>query len=307
MPDDRLLHARLGYSRKVNALDHLGYRVWTQYMLSADDFGVMAWSPAKVKGDNLALQRESEDAIDAALNAIAGMGLVVLFEHQGQTFACSECWQDYQKIRYPRASYLPIPPADILAKLSRKTRELFVKHSARKRGVGSTSGRANHRLTANGKRLTANAPEGESEGEAPADASRRPPTTKRKRAEKATEPDKQAVIAHYCDQFKARYGESPRIVARDAGALGQLITRYGAALVQARIDLWFSDADPFGVKSGHGVGAFVAAWNPLAALAARQEGREHGPPLSGLSPSGRATAQGAASYLKRHGFAVEGT
>jgi hypothetical protein len=155
MPDDRMLHRCQGFSSKLATLDHLAYRVWTQYLLSADDFGVCPDSPALIRGANLALAQETEDAIRCALDDIVDVGLVVRFEHQGQPYVCSLEWQDYQSIRWPRTTYYPAPSAEVLPKFSRSTSELFKKHSARNGAPRSTSGRASHRLTANGLRLTA--------------------------------------------------------------------------------------------------------------------------------------------------------
>lgn len=161
MPDDRMLHRCQGFSSKLATLDHLAYRVWTQYLLSADDFGVCPDSPALIRGANLALAQETEDAIRCALDDIVDVGLVVRFEHQGQPYVCSLEWQDYQSIRWPRTTYYPAPSAEVLPKFSRSTSELFKKHSARNGAPRSTSGRASHRLTANGLRLTAKTDPGE--------------------------------------------------------------------------------------------------------------------------------------------------
>lgn len=159
MPDNRLLHCCQGFSNKLASLDHLAYRVWTQYLLSADDFGVCPDSAALIRGANLALTRETENAIASAIDALVQVGLVLRFAHQGQTYLCSHEWQDYQSIRWPRTTYYPMPSAEVLPKFSRSTSELLKKHSARKRAPGSTSSRPNHRLTANGKRLTAKSTE----------------------------------------------------------------------------------------------------------------------------------------------------
>lgn len=162
MPDDRMLHRCQGHSAKLTQCDHLAYRVWNQYLLSADDFGVMVDEAAKIRGDNLALMRETEAEIRRCLDLLLSLGLITGFEHQGQRYICSLKWQDYQKIAYPRTSYLPDPSSEVFDKLSSKTRLLFKKKKKAKEGDG-------HRLTANGKRLKARSKE-ESDGRLTPDA-----------------------------------------------------------------------------------------------------------------------------------------
>ena len=153
MPADRFLHPRLGHSRKVNALTHLEYRVWTQYQLSADDFGVLLLSPTVIQADNDALDREPRDVIAATLHRIVEVGLTVSFDHQGQPYMCQLDWHDWQKIRYPRETYRPCPPPEILQQCSRNTSVFFRKFHPH---PSVSPARARTREMANGKRLMAN-------------------------------------------------------------------------------------------------------------------------------------------------------
>ena len=50
-----MIHPRLGHSAKVAGLTDFEYRVWNQYLLSADDFGVMRATAVKLQADNDAL------------------------------------------------------------------------------------------------------------------------------------------------------------------------------------------------------------------------------------------------------------
>lgn len=179
MPADRLFHPRLGHSQKVTSLSHLEARVWQQYVLSADDFGVMPFTPLQVQADNLALAREPIDDIQRALDRLVQVRLVAVFEHQGVRFLYQHDWQDWQKIEYPRVSIRPKPPSDVLKVCSAKTRKLFGKHpggttkpspkvSQRFPEGSPSNARARARETANGTRLTANGKRpkpGELEGE----------------------------------------------------------------------------------------------------------------------------------------------
>src|SRR4051812_4495108 len=131
MSDARILHKKAGGSRKVSSLTNLEYRVWTQYLVSADDFGVMPCTASVLQADNTRLRREPFKAVQAALDQLVTLTLVRSFVHQGETFIWQPDWQKWQGIRYPRATINPAPPADQLAAFAdAKTRELFKNHHA---------------------------------------------------------------------------------------------------------------------------------------------------------------------------------
>lgn len=128
MADSRILHRAAGDSEKVAALSDLEYRVWTQYLLSADDFGVMPASAFVVQGANRNMRQRPTRAIQKALDAVIWAGLVLTFTHQKERYIWQPDWNDWQGIRYPRSTVWPVP-SDLSA-ATKKTRELFDKHAA---------------------------------------------------------------------------------------------------------------------------------------------------------------------------------
>ena len=112
MPADRFLHQRAGHSVKVNLLNDLEYRVWTQYLLSANDFGVMRFDALPLQNDNSHLSRRSAKTVMRCLEAVKGRGLIQTFEHQGRIYCYQTDWQDWQKVRWPGKTLLPKPPAE---------------------------------------------------------------------------------------------------------------------------------------------------------------------------------------------------
>lgn len=187
MPDDRFIHPKLGHSIKVGGLSDFHFRVWATYILAADDCGVMRASAIALQDTNVALERRAQKTVQAALEDLIRLDLINVFEHQGRRFVYQWDWQDWQKVRYPRASIHPDPPPDVLVKCSELTQELFriraerfressgngagiIPEDSRKaaevlpkdygdssevlRSLPRAGGR--DRLTANGKRLTAN-------------------------------------------------------------------------------------------------------------------------------------------------------
>jgi hypothetical protein len=145
MPDDRLLHPRMGYSQKVSGLTDFNFRVWIVYLLAADDFGVMPLSAGQLKAKDLRLAKAKDHELLAALETLIDVGLLWVFTHQGERYVCSPVWQDRQRIRFPRKTFLPAPPTELLGNFSEATRELFGKHSEKSPSLS----RPVNRLTAN--------------------------------------------------------------------------------------------------------------------------------------------------------------
>lgn len=128
MPADRLLHPRAGHSQKVTSLSGDEYRVWTQYLLSADDFGVMRLSSVPLRADNDFLEILSDKLVERMLLRVIEVGLARRFQHQGKSYVYQHDWQDYQKVKWPTRTINPAPPEEQLADCSDRTRLLFSVH-----------------------------------------------------------------------------------------------------------------------------------------------------------------------------------
>lgn len=125
MADARLLHKKGSHGERIVSLDHLQFRVWVQYVLSADDYGVMRASASVLRADNPRLEREPFKRVVAAMVALEHVGLVQVFEHQGVKFWWQADWQDFQQVRYPRDTVNPSPSADDIATATTRTQHLF--------------------------------------------------------------------------------------------------------------------------------------------------------------------------------------
>jgi hypothetical protein len=127
MPDDRLFHRRACHGDRSTSLNDLEYRVWTTFLLNADDYGVMRFSVSALRAANDALETRPAALLERAFERVLSVGLVRVFEHQGKRYAYQHDWQDWQSVRHPRQSVNPIPPPDQIDECSPLQRELFAR------------------------------------------------------------------------------------------------------------------------------------------------------------------------------------
>jgi len=121
----RLIHKEASTGARSSGLDDLMFRVWVQYMLSADDYGVCPAVPAKFQGDNPRLAKVSVKKLREAIGALVMSGLVRLFKDGENQYLYQHDWQDWQKLKHFTATTYPVPPAGDLAQCSDETREIF--------------------------------------------------------------------------------------------------------------------------------------------------------------------------------------
>jgi hypothetical protein len=154
MPADRLFHQKAGHSHKVNMLTDLEYRVWTQYLLSADDFGVMRATAVKLQSDNDHLANRPAKVVQRCIEALIKAELVREFTHQGARFIFQPDWQDFQKVTWPAKTINPPIPADLLADCSEATRLLFSVHPGAKKVPAKNSGSTSEVLPENSEKTS---------------------------------------------------------------------------------------------------------------------------------------------------------
>lgn len=128
MPDDRLFHKRLGHSEKVSQLTDFEALVWHQYILSADDFGVMRFSAVTLQADSDRMAGRAVKVVTRALENVRNVGLVDTFDHQGRTYCYQRDWQNYQRVKYPRKTLNPSVPERQLVDCTLATQQLFNDH-----------------------------------------------------------------------------------------------------------------------------------------------------------------------------------
>lgn len=148
MPTYRLIEKSAGTGERITQLNHLGFRVWMQYQLSADDFGVCPAEAVKLQGENLSLQREPVKRIQDQIEQIVTIGLCGTFTDGSRRYLFQFDWQDYQKIKHPSKTALPPIPGELLTQCTSATQTLFRDHRLSTHGSFRPHGNASATATA---------------------------------------------------------------------------------------------------------------------------------------------------------------
>lgn len=126
MPDERFIHPGEGESDKLTQLSDFEHRVWIAYKLAANDVGVMVDSPVPVQNINRYLRNPQRTKdVRKALDAMLRLELLIRFRHGGEHYLCSPLWQDWQSVKYPRETHLPLPDDTVRGRCSDVTQKLF--------------------------------------------------------------------------------------------------------------------------------------------------------------------------------------
>ena len=105
MPN-RIIKDTIHTSDTVNQMTDFQFRLWVNLITYVDDYGRGDARPAIIKGICFPLRERLSNAdISKALQDLAGMGCVTLYEVDGKPYLCFPTWESHQNIRNKKSRY----------------------------------------------------------------------------------------------------------------------------------------------------------------------------------------------------------
>ena len=103
---NRILKESIRTSKKVNGLTDFQFRVWAYLITYVDDFGRGSAEPDILKGFVFPRRKCITEAnIREALNDLACMGLIHLYEVDGDSYLCFPNWEQHQSVRAAKSKF----------------------------------------------------------------------------------------------------------------------------------------------------------------------------------------------------------
>lgn len=105
MPN-RIIKESIRTSRAVNAMTDFQFRFWVYLITYVDDYGRGSADPELLKGFVLPRRKSvTESTIEKTLAELAAMGLIDLYQVDGESYLCFPNWGVHQRIQNKKSKY----------------------------------------------------------------------------------------------------------------------------------------------------------------------------------------------------------
>lgn len=107
---NRMLKESIRTSRTINSMSHFQFRVWVYLITYVDDYGCGSADPELLKGLVFPRMKSlNENSIQEALDGLASMGCIRLYDVEGESYFCFPNWSDHQRVQAKKRKF-PEPP-----------------------------------------------------------------------------------------------------------------------------------------------------------------------------------------------------
>ena len=115
MPN-RIIKDSIRTSKSVNTMTDFQFRLWTYLLTYVDDYGRGSADPELLKGFVFPRRKGvTEATIEKALQDMANIGSILLYDVDGESYFCFPNWADHQRIQTKKSRF-PSPDDGTLKK-----------------------------------------------------------------------------------------------------------------------------------------------------------------------------------------------
>ena len=115
MPN-RIIKDSIRTSKSVNTMTDFQFRLWAYLLTYVDDYGRGSADPEILKGFVFPRRKGvTEATIEKALQDLANIGSILLYDVDGESYFCFPNWADHQRIQTKKSKY-PSPDDGALKK-----------------------------------------------------------------------------------------------------------------------------------------------------------------------------------------------
>ena len=117
MPN-RIIKDSIRTSKSVNTMTDFQFRLWVYLLTYVDDYGRGSADPELLKGFVFPRRKGvTEATIEKALQDLANIGSILLYDVDGESYFCFPNWADHQRIQTKKSKF-PAPDDGTLKKVT---------------------------------------------------------------------------------------------------------------------------------------------------------------------------------------------